>query len=303
MEKRIPWDDLPGPLKAAIAERTGPVTAGRAVTDGQNSPLAAVIETPGGKVFVKGLPSGHRLVITQAREAAAAPLVKGISPELLWHFDEAGWNVLGFEHVHGRAADYSPGSPDIDLVTRLMLALAAIEIPPSPGPWKPIETRLRTYVDTPADALAFAGRALTHTDWMPDNILISHGRAWLVDWAWATPGSRLDRPRVLAAKAHGPRPHRRAGRSPRCPAPRLRRRRLRPHRRVRPRQRPHVERDRAEQQEPLGQDDGAHRPHLGAPPAGHPIARPFKGRQRDKQVGVAARSLSCRRWCSRAGCR
>lgn len=169
MEKRIPWDGLPGPLKAAIAERTGPVTAGRAVTDGQNSPLAAVIDTPSGKVFVKGLPSGHRLVITQAREAAAAPLVKGISPELLWHFDEAGWNVLGFEHVHGRAADYSPGSPDIDLVTGLMRALAAIEIPSGPGPWKPIETRLRTYVDTPADALAFAGRALTHTDWMPDN--------------------------------------------------------------------------------------------------------------------------------------
>ena len=189
MEKRIPWDNLPGPLKAAIAERTGPVSAGRAVTDGQNSPLAAVIDTPGGKVFVKGLPSGHRLVVTQAREAAAAPLAKGISPELLWHFDEAGWNVLGFEHVHGRAADYSPGSPDIDLVTGLMHALAAIEIPPGPGPWKPLETRLRTYVDTPADALAFAGRALTHTDWMPDNILISRGRAWLVDWAWATPGA------------------------------------------------------------------------------------------------------------------
>ncbi|HEX3679136.1 MAG TPA: hypothetical protein VHU90_05390, partial [Galbitalea sp.] len=102
---------------------------------------------------------------------------------------EAGWNVLGFEHVHGRAADYSPGSPDIDLVTGLMCALAAIEIPPGPGPWKPIETRLRTYVDNPADALAFAGRALTHTDWMPDNILIFHGRAWLVDWAWATPGA------------------------------------------------------------------------------------------------------------------
>ena len=70
-----------------------------------------------------------------------------------------------------------------------MHALAAIEIPPGPGPWKPIETRLRTYVDNPADSLAFAGRALTHTDWMPDNILISHGRAWLVDWAWATPGA------------------------------------------------------------------------------------------------------------------
>ena len=27
---------------------------------------------------------------------------------------------------------------------------------------------------------------MAHTDWMPDNILITHGRAWLVDWAWPT---------------------------------------------------------------------------------------------------------------------
>ncbi len=106
-------------------------------------PLLAFMQVSGltelectGRAFMYR-PSGHRLVITQAREAAAAPLVKGISPQLLWHFDEAGWNVLGFEHVHGRAADYSPGSPDIDLVTGLMRALAAIEIPPVPAPGNP----------------------------------------------------------------------------------------------------------------------------------------------------------------------
>jgi hypothetical protein len=206
VEERIQWNDLPGPLRAAIEERTGPITAGRAVTDGQNSPLAAVIEARQGRVFVKGLPSGHRLVITQAREAAAAPLVKGISPALLWHFEEAGWNVLGFEHIPGRAADYSPGSPDIDLVIALMEELSRIEIPPGPGPWKPIQTRLRTYVDDPADAAALAGGSLTHTDWMPDNVLISQGRAWLVDWAWATPAASWTDPAFwllrLMARGH-----------------------------------------------------------------------------------------------------
>jgi hypothetical protein len=113
--------------------------------------------------------------------------VKGISPELLWQFDEAGWNVLGFEHIDGRKAQYTPCSPDIGPVTELMQTLSSIEVPPGPGPWKPIATRLRTYVDDPADALIFAGQSLTHTDWMPDNVLISRGRAWLVDWAWATP--------------------------------------------------------------------------------------------------------------------
>lgn len=205
MEKRIQWADLPGSLKESISARTGPVTSGRAVTDGQNSPLAAVLETRDGKVFVKGLPSGHRLVITQAREAAAVPLVKGISPELLWQFDEAGWNVLGFEYIDGRSADYRPGSPDIGLVTGLMQTLSTIEIPSAPGPWKPIETRLRTYVDDAADALIFAGQSLTHTDWMPDNVLISRGRAWLIDWAWATPAQSWTDPAfwLLRLIAHG----------------------------------------------------------------------------------------------------
>lgn len=84
--------------------------------------------------------SGHHVSAVrqeQAREAAAAKLAKRISPELLWHFDEAGWNVLGFEHIQGRAADYSPGSPDIDLVTKCMEVLAAIQIPPGPAPGSP----------------------------------------------------------------------------------------------------------------------------------------------------------------------
>lgn len=205
MEKRIPWDDLPGGLKESISARTGPVTAGHAAADGQNSPLAAVLETRDGKVFVKGLPSGHRLVITQAREAAAAPLAKGISPALLFSFDEAGWNVNVFEHIDGRKAQYAPGSPDIGPVAELMSTLSGIEVPPGPGPWKPIETRMRTYVNDPADALVLAGRSLTHTDWMPDNVLISQGRAWLVDWAWATPAqSWIDQGYwVIRLIAHG----------------------------------------------------------------------------------------------------
>lgn len=205
MEQRIQWADLPGSLKESISARTGPIKSGRAVTDGQNSPLAAVIETRDGKAFVKGMPSGHRLIVTQAREAAAAPLVKGISPELLFSFDEGGWNVNIFEHIDGRAADYSPGSPDIDLVTGLMETLSAIEIPSGPGPWKPIETRFRNYVDDPADGLLFAGQALTHTDWMPDNVLVSGDRAWLIDWAWATPANSWVDPAFWLLKliAHG----------------------------------------------------------------------------------------------------
>lgn len=39
----------------------------------------------------------------------------------------------------------------------------------------------------------------------PDNVLISRGRAWLVDWAWATPGAGWTDPAfwLLRLIAHG----------------------------------------------------------------------------------------------------
>lgn len=183
MEQRLAWDDLPGSLKDAIEARTGCITSVRIANAGQNSPLAAIIETADGEVFVKGMPSGHRRVITQAREAAVAPLVKDISPALLWHFDEAGWNVLGYEYAPGRHADYPPGSPDLDRLVQLMGALSEIRVPDDPGLFKRAEDRWKSYVDDPASASVVAGPVLTRSDWTPDNVLISPDRAWLIDWA------------------------------------------------------------------------------------------------------------------------
>src|SRR5262249_35236149 len=143
----------------------------RIATAGQTSPLAAIIKTADGEVFAKGMPSGHRRVITQAREAAAALLVKGISPALLWHFDEAGWNVLGYQYAPGRHADYAPGSPDLDRLVQLMSALSEIKVPDAPEPFKRAEDRWKPYLDDPASASLFAGPVLTHSDWTPDNVL------------------------------------------------------------------------------------------------------------------------------------
>jgi hypothetical protein len=92
-------------------------------------------------VFAKGLPSAHRRVITQAREAAVAPLVKEISPALLWHFDDAGWNVLGYQYASGRHADYSAGSPDLDRLVQLMEALSAIKVGYTTHAWSLLSGR------------------------------------------------------------------------------------------------------------------------------------------------------------------
>lgn len=207
--ERIAWNDLPEPLRLAIEARTGRIISARTAAAGENSPLAAIIRTADGMVFAKGMPSGHRRVVSQEREAAVAPLVQEISPALLWHFDEAGWNVLGYEYVRGRHADYSPGSADLDALVRLMSALGEIKVLDA-GPFKRADDRWRSYLEEPEAAELLSGSTLVHSDWAPDNVLMSSGRAWLIDWAWPTLGAAWIDPacwalRLMASGGHAAR--------------------------------------------------------------------------------------------------
>jgi hypothetical protein len=186
--ERIVWEDLPDDLVRAIEQRTGPILTARTASAGQNSPLAATITTSEGKTFVKGLPSGERRTRSQAREIAVAPLVRDISPHLLWHFDQAGWVVLGYEHIEGRHADYRPGSGDLDALVSVLRALGEIDVP-DPGPFKLAEDRFKTWVDDPDTLKVFSGATLMHTDWLPDNVLFTLSRPYLIDWAWPTLGA------------------------------------------------------------------------------------------------------------------
>ena len=187
--KRISWDDLPDELKAAIEKRTGRILEAHTATAGQNSPIAATITTEHGKTFVKGLPRSENRSTSQAREIAVAPLVRGISPHLHWHFEEDGWIVLGYQHIEGRHADYRPGSGDPEALLPILTALGEIKVPTGSGPFKLAEDRWKTYVDDPEELEIFRGATLQHTDWISHNVLISPDRPYLVDWAWPTLGA------------------------------------------------------------------------------------------------------------------
>lgn len=186
--ERIAWKDLPDDLRSAIEKRTGPILYAQTMTAGQNSPVSAAVTTATGKTFVKGLPAADRRASSQVREAAVAPLVRHISPALLWQFEETGWHVLGYEHIEGRHADYSPSSPDPAALVPVMVALGEVEVP-DPVPFKRAEDRFKTYVDDPAVLSAFHGRTLQHTDWVPQNVLVAADRPYLIDWAWPTLGA------------------------------------------------------------------------------------------------------------------
>ncbi len=128
--------------------------------------------------------------------------------------------MLGYEYAPGRHADYAPDSPDLDRLVQLMDALSEIKVLDDPGPFKRAEDRWKPYVDDPASASAFTGSVLTHSDWAPDNVLVSPGRAWLIDWAWPTLGASWTDPacwilRLMASGGHtAPEAERQASRLP-----------------------------------------------------------------------------------------
>lgn len=176
---RLDWHDI----RSLIEQQTGPVLAAEPVTDGLNSEIAVIVHTTLGATFVKGLRSDHRRVWTQQQEAEINPYLRHVAPRLRWHVERDGWNLLGFERVEGRRADYSPGSPDLPKVVDVMRRLG--EIPCPDLPLKVAPQRWSSYTDA---AELFAGADLLHTEWSPGNVVINDA-TYLVDWAWPTRGA------------------------------------------------------------------------------------------------------------------
>ncbi|MFD8544997.1 hypothetical protein [Streptomyces sp. NPDC059649] len=147
---RMHWDDLPTATRAAVAAHTGPIYTATTAGTGLNSEIAATLDTRAGHVFVKGLRCDHPRVWTQQREAIINPHVAPLAPRLLWAIDDGEWNLLGFEHLDGRPADYRPGADDLPLVAEAIIRLSAVRAP-ADVELKHIEQRLADYLDHPDD--------------------------------------------------------------------------------------------------------------------------------------------------------
>ncbi|WP_327416982.1 aminoglycoside phosphotransferase [Streptomyces sp. NBC_01233] len=176
--------EIPADVLALIETQTGTVLTYETVGGGLNSEIAARVHSANTTVFVKGLRSDHRRVWTQQREADINPSVRHLAPAVLWHVQESGWDLLGFEDIDGPHADYAPGSPDLPLVADAMARLSSITAPDVV--MRSMPDRVKAHTDFPE---LFAGTTLLHSDWFPSNVLVAGGRAVLVDWAWASRGA------------------------------------------------------------------------------------------------------------------
>ncbi|MGH3812562.1 MAG: aminoglycoside phosphotransferase [Pseudonocardiaceae bacterium] len=121
-----------------------------------------------------------------------------------------GWDLLCFEYVDGRAADYTPGSADLPRLVCAMQRLAELPCPNMPPVYfRPAEQRWADAIDDPAVRVLLAGDTILHTDYNPANILVTtNGAVQIIDWAWPTKGAAwLDPahlvPRLIAG-GHSP---------------------------------------------------------------------------------------------------
>ncbi|WP_026316057.1 phosphotransferase family protein [Actinokineospora enzanensis] len=230
MTTRREWGELPEQVRGAVESRTGPVVKAESASSGRNSEFAATLWTSQAVVFCKGITTASSLSVMHHNEISISPfLPRELAPRLLWHVEEEGWLLLGFEHVTGRHADLSPGSSDIPLVTdavnviartpvstnrramavqwaRVLKAEIHADPPDQASPWS---------VENVGELTAWAGRApehmdgsaLIHTDLNPANFLISD-TAQVVDWAWWRTGAAWIDPAFvlirLIAAGHSP---------------------------------------------------------------------------------------------------
>jgi hypothetical protein len=203
---RTHWDDLPTEVRNTVRNHTGRVLSARTASEGLNSEIALLLQTADGPIFVKGRPNGGTAT-SQRREAAINPYVRHVAPRLLWQAASRGWDLLGFEHIPGRHADYAPGSDDLEAVVEVLRRLGETRCPVLPEV-KYAEQRWSGYLDDPDTAHLLAGETLLHTDFNPLNVLVHGQRARVIDWAWPTRGAAFIDPACwlvrLIAAGHSP---------------------------------------------------------------------------------------------------
>lgn len=217
---RPSWAELPASLRDSITSHLGSDVVTADVQGGGFTPgVAARLRlADDDRVFIKAIPDDHVLsgkYRTEAATAAALPAT-ALTPHLRWHGASAGWTVLIFDDLDGRHPDLSPESTDVSAVVAAVSGMAG-PLTPSPVPdllpastvrgsflhgWRELTTcpppdlggweqrhlhdlaELETLWAQHAD-----GPTLVHGDIRPDNMLISDGAVFVVDWAQPSRGA------------------------------------------------------------------------------------------------------------------
>jgi aminoglycoside phosphotransferase (APT) family kinase protein len=210
---RIPWEEVPESVRAAIEDGLGARVAEAVTQPGGFSPgVAARLRLEDGRsAFVKAVgsePNPHSpgLHRTEAKVAAALP-PETPAPRFLFAHDDGDWVALAFEDVDGHAPELPWRQDELGRVLDALTDLSAALTPaPFKAPrlaerfgeqfhgWRIMAAEpqgLDAWASARLDALAeleaqweeaSVGETLLHADVRADNILLTPERVVFVDW-------------------------------------------------------------------------------------------------------------------------
>jgi aminoglycoside phosphotransferase (APT) family kinase protein len=219
---RLPWEQVPAPLRAEAEQLLGaPVIAARTQPGGYSPGAAARLELADGRrAFAKAVgpelnPDSPGIYRAEARIAAALPAAAW-APEFLGVIDSGGWVLLLFEDIDGAPPAVPWQPPELARVLAAIADLAAALTPaPAAAPaiadthaasftgWRQLAAEheagaahedldpwARRHLPDLARleagwAAAAQGGSLIHADLRSDNILLTADRVVFVDWPWA----------------------------------------------------------------------------------------------------------------------
>jgi aminoglycoside phosphotransferase (APT) family kinase protein len=135
MSTRLPWAQVPAPLRAAAEQRLGGAVTAAVTQPGGFSPGAAArLELAGGgRAFAKAVgpelnPDSPGIYRAEARIAAALPAAAW-APEFLGVIESGGWVLLLFEDIDGAMPAQPWRPPELARVLAAMTDLAAALTP------------------------------------------------------------------------------------------------------------------------------------------------------------------------------
>ncbi|MGP9845173.1 phosphotransferase family protein [Brachybacterium sp. 107] len=225
MTHRLTWTDFPDPLRERLEGLLGGTVVSTTSCRGGFSPSSAEIlsSQAGRRLFVKAVresdnPGSMTLNRAEAAALAAIPASAPVQP-LVDAFAHEDWFVLVTEVAPGALPAEPWTGEQLDQVLAALDALQAATTPcPVPGLRSVAETLgpdllgfdrvaedlptdLHPWIAERLDMLreaarrgidALDGDTLCHSDVRADNILLTtEGEVSLVDWAWASRGSRI----------------------------------------------------------------------------------------------------------------
>jgi aminoglycoside phosphotransferase (APT) family kinase protein len=177
--------------------------------------LAATLHTADGdRAFIKAIPDGSPAARLYERERWAGTVLPPTvpTPRMTWSSTVDGWITMLFEHIDGRRADLSPGSPDVPVVFNtvaqlgsLLTPCSAVGAPPVADNVGLLQAKGRHLLAKPVGVLphrdmyaaalgafdldALAGDTLLHYDLHTGNLQVTEERLYVIDWGFAAQGS------------------------------------------------------------------------------------------------------------------